>query len=461
MRYLGILLVIVSFPIFLSLLRSKQGREWAFFAIGALPILHGVINVDAAFINWATWPGHTKGLVLTILDPLALAICIRFGSRQGSRFLILLGSIYISSLVPGLFTGPLFQPSLFYFVQAIRIFVLAYAVYLVVGSGHLRNIATGLAVALIVNAFYVIRSALAGASQAPGVLGHQNLTGVAVNLCVPLLLVLGLRRGGSLYLVAVVAGGISAVAGGSRATIVFYGAAVIATLVGSLSLQSTARKGAVAMTSAVAIALATPFAVQKVSERGGVLSVDLERLAFERAAHMMIADHPWGVGLNQYVTVANTQGYLDRAGVRWGMGARATNVHNTYLLTRVEGGTIAFLGWLAFLLIPLGAAIKVVFDKKAQMREVCVGVASAFAITAVHSGYEWIMVTIVPQYLMAILIGITAAALAQRRRPVVPERQLEPVIGTAKSDDNQNGPSNGPVHPGDIKRRALLRRASE
>jgi hypothetical protein len=379
-------------------------------------MLHTVVNLDAALINWAVWPGHTKGLLLTILDPLALAVCVKYAPKQRRAPLLWVFAAYLLCLVPGLFAGSLFQPAFFYFFQAIRITVVFYAVYLAGMNNQLERIVQGIAVAVIWNGFITLKSALSGAAQAAGVLGHQNLTGVVVNLSVPLLLAYGLRqRNGALYLAAVLAGGISAMAGGSRATIVFYGIAVIGTLIGSAALKPSGRKMAIVALGCVALVAASPFAVQKVAERGGVFSADLERQAFERAAEMMIADHPMGVGLNQYVVVANTQGYLGRAGVRWGQGARATNVHNAYLLTRVEGGLIALAGLLILLVGPLWTALRLAFSRAAPLRDVALSVAVALAVTVAHCRYEWIIVTIVPQYLIAILAGVTAAIAASAK----------------------------------------------
>src|SRR3546814_5640016 len=72
---------------------------------------------------------------------------------------------------------------------------------------------------------------------------------------------------------------------------------------------------------------------------------DGERQAFERAAKPMWRDHPMGVGANQYVVVANSQGYSQNAGVVWNYRSRSAHVHHIYLLAAAE------TGWLG--LIPL------------------------------------------------------------------------------------------------------------
>ena len=37
----------------------------------------------------------------------------------------------------------------------------------------------------------------------------------------------------------------------------------------------------------------------------------------ENAAHLMLADHPMGVGANQYVTAVNQMGYNQASGLSW------------------------------------------------------------------------------------------------------------------------------------------------
>ena len=241
MRFLGILLVLISFPIFLSALRNRDARKWMFMAVGALPILHVALNLDAALISWAMWPGHTKGLIVSLLDTLALAICIRFGAKQARAPLLWIFILYLATLLPGLTTG-LFQPAFFYFFQVLRIGLVFYAVYLGVVGGFLQMMATGLSAALIYNAIVTVNQVLSGAHQATGLLGHQNSTGLAVNLAVPVLVALGVQRRGTFCLLGVAAGLVSALAGGSRATLVLYAAALGATLLATAVLSPSPEK---------------------------------------------------------------------------------------------------------------------------------------------------------------------------------------------------------------------------
>src|SRR3546814_17988207 len=77
MRIVGILLVLLSIPAFIAWLRSyPRQRKWAYLGVGLLPFVVSALNLDAALISWAGWPGYAKGIVLSLLDTLALAILV-------------------------------------------------------------------------------------------------------------------------------------------------------------------------------------------------------------------------------------------------------------------------------------------------------------------------------------------------------------------------------------------------
>ena len=168
-----------------------------------------------------------------------------------------------------------------------------------------------------------------------------------------MLLALGLTTKRWLFLFAVAAAAMGAIAGGSRGTIIFLGVSLAGTIAAVVMVKPNGRTLAIAGLAALGLVAAAPFAIHKLDERNAGFENDPERIAFEQTAKLMIADHPWGVGLNHYVSVANLGGYFDKAGVRWGYEARSTNVHNTYLLMRAEGGLLGLFGFLVWLLSPV------------------------------------------------------------------------------------------------------------
>lgn len=415
MRFIAIIIVLAAFPAAVALLSSARLRRWAFIALGALPVLYAPLNLDGSFISWPVWPGHARGLTLTIVDPLALAICLRYARGQTRPPMLWAFAFYLICLLPGLFVGP-FTPASFFYLQALRVTLFFYAVYLAVLGGHALRIAEGLALAVIASGTVSVYQGLTGAFQAPGMLGHQNLSGLATNMCVPLLLALGLTTNRRLFLLAVAVGAMGAIAGGSRGTIIFLGVSLAGTIGAIVLVRPTGRTLAIAAVAALGLVAAAPFAVQKLTERNAGFEKDPERIAFERTAELMIADHPVGVGLNQYVSVANLGGYFDKAGVRWGFEARSTNVHNVYLLMRAEAGLLGLAGLLVWLLSPIFLAVAALFRRQMALREVSIACGFAIAATALHSQFEWVLVTATPQYLVALMSGVIAAVAAHSAR---------------------------------------------
>lgn len=447
MRILGLLLVIAAFPVFLALLGSSRNRGWAFVALGALPILYAPLNFEVSFISWPTWPGYIRGLTLSMMEPLALAICVRYARGRPASPMLWVFALYLACMVPGLMAG-LFTPALFFVFQIMRVMLFFYAVYLAVMNGQMIRIAQGLAIAVIVSGVISVKEALSGVTQAVGILGHQNLTGLAVNLCVPLLLSLGIRTNRLLFFVAVGAAAAVAVTGGSRATMAFFAVAVAGTLAAALLVKPTGRSLAVAGLAVVGLVAALPFALGKLDQRGvEVFGVDQERVAFERAAKLMAEEHVWGAGINQFVTVANTSGYYARGGVRWGTSARATNVHNVYWLIRAEAGAIGLFGLLVWLSVPVISALSMLFRKRLVLREIGAAGGIAIICAALHSQYEWIFVTATPQYLVALMIGVIAAA---RAYSVPAGKRARPGSFGAAEDGDGTRPSEPQTRPAGV-----------
>ena len=59
MKYIFAALLLLSvFPLTHILRTMPRYRPYAWFALGALPLV--AIKSDVALISWAMWPGHTK-----------------------------------------------------------------------------------------------------------------------------------------------------------------------------------------------------------------------------------------------------------------------------------------------------------------------------------------------------------------------------------------------------------------
>jgi O-antigen ligase len=201
-----------------------------------------------------------------------------------------------------------------------------------------------------------------GELQVGGTFGHQNALGMAVNLAAFPLLALWLSGSrGWEFTFGPVAAILTAIMTASRATIGLGAAGYALTFCLSALQGWTRRKATFALVSVISLALLLPFALTVLNARfeANPLSPDYdERAAFQNAALAMLADHPFGVGANNYVVTANTQGYNERAGVALTYGSLSANVHNVYLLVAAETGYLGLATFVVLLAGPLLMALQ-------------------------------------------------------------------------------------------------------
>ena len=132
---------------------------------------------------------------------------------------------------------------------------------------------------------------------------------------------------------------------------------------------------------------------------------------------MIIADHPFGVGANNYVLVANIGGYSERAGVSWFHLSRSEPVHNSYLLVLAELGWIGLIGLVGFVGCFIGLGLKALRKApRGQSSDLLVGVIGAIIVTAIHSGFEFVPMMFFMHYMFAINMGIAAGLIEVNKR---------------------------------------------
>lgn len=430
MRYFGILLVIVSLPAFIVWLKGdRRNYRYAYVTIGLLPFVMGALNLDASIYNYGGL-GYVKGLVITILDTLCLAILAN--SRARLKGLPFTGFFiaYIFAALLSILPSEGFMPSFSYAFQVMRAMLVFVTVATVVqNKDALRYIAYGLALGAMIQGVTTVSQRLGGTFQAAGTMGHQNLTGMVLHFATLPLLAMLLAGDRSKIYVGGVAGGLTAVAlGASRGSIAFLALGLGVLLMGSLMRSATPRKFGVLGLSVLMIAAASPVVISGLETRlagSAQHASDYdERAAFEDAASMIFADHPMGIGANRYTLIANIGGYSERAGVTWATGSRNAVVHNLYYLTAAE------LGWVGlFTIIPLIIwvvlrGLHFAFRYRRDPRgDVVLGCTCAVLATALQSNYEWVFVISNTQYVFAISAGIIAGFIVQRKTDMVKARR--------------------------------------
>ncbi|WP_447953160.1 O-antigen ligase family protein [Sphingopyxis chilensis] len=424
MRIVGILLVLLSIPAFIAWLRSyPRQRKWAYLGVGLLPFVVSALNLDAALISWAGWPGYAKGIVLSLLDTLALAILVTSAGpfRKLPLAGIFLFYLFAALLSVALSTLPM--SSAFYLFQLMRVFLVFAAVASFAGQpGAVRWLCLGLALGATFQAVMTVDQRMSGAIQAAGTMGHQNLLGLMLHfVTLPLLALLLAGERSKLIMMGVFAALVAVALGASRGAIGFVAIGLALLFLLSLARRPTSHKWKITGLAVLVMAVVVPITISSFHERFASRPIydgpDGERLAFERAAKAMWNDHPMGVGANQYVVTANADGYSERAGVTWSYASRSTNVHNMYLLTGAELGWIGLASLILLFAWPVLRGLHFAFRHRTDPRgDVVLGASVAILVTALHGIVEWIFVTGHAQYVFAISMGIIAGSIKQHRR---------------------------------------------
>lgn len=388
--------------------------------MGFLPFALTPYHLYMAVISWKDWPGYVKGAEFSVLDALTLAIYFSLPStRHPLPFKLSMALYFLAVLFSGL-QSAVPMTTLFACWQLARMF-LVYTVVARASSTDPRVVPAllkGLAASLFLEMGYAMSERFAyGVLQTGGTVGGQNLLGLSSHLIVIPLFALLLADGqGWLPVAVVLAGIVIELLTVSRATIGLAGFAFVTVFALSALRRWTPRKRTMLAAGMASLALIAPLAVMSLETRFAkeqTTSYD-ERAAFMKAGEMMLFDHPLGVGANNYVVVANIQGYNKRAGVADRFQSDATNVHNVYLLIAAETGYIGLITFLFFLLSPLTVAFRYSWRaRKDPKADLLLGLGVALLTVYIHSLFEWIFVTFQVQYLFALELGMIAG-LAQQ-----------------------------------------------
>lgn len=420
MKWVALLLFIAIVPALAAWLRGNaQRRPIVWTILGLLPFVMDPLHLSVAPIAWPMWPGYVKGMEVSLLDAVALAVLLSSSNvRIRSPMLIVL-PVYILLVLISMVNSGVPEAAFFYAWQLARILLLFVAIVKICNDERGPSaLILGMILGLCVQAGYSIEQRLTGVTQSSGTFGHQNLLGMVSHFVTfPALALLMVNAKMRAPLFGVLAGAIVVILGASRATLGLAAVGFVSLLLMSILLKPTGRKSMIVGLGLLALLAATPVALSSLQKRfeTAPLSTDYdERAAFARAARMAIADHPMGVGSNQYVVAANIQGYSDRAGVVWNSGSRSANVHNTYLLVWAETGFMGLVAFITLMLMPIMIALRGAWrNRKDPRSDLTLGLGIGLAVVSVHSLYEWVFVDYVVQVLFAIDAGIITGLVRQ------------------------------------------------
>ena len=407
----GLLILTPMLAMFLR--NNRQHLPKAAFLLALLPFIEMRLNVTASPYTWPTWQGFVKGIDVSLIDALAIAMIFAGKEVATPLRLKLAFAFYILVFLISTFAAEIYLPSLFYGWQLARVLLVYYAVAR--STALDRNVPeyllTGLIAGLSIQAVIVVQQKLSGQVQAGGWFGHQNLLGMASHFIVyPAFAALLGGYFPKRTALCVGAAFIVAWAGGSRATIGLMCAGLALTLLVSCWRRNTSRKMAIAGLGLLCTLVAVPILYSAVERRSAEVRAGSseERERMRTAASMIMTDHPLGVGANRFVAVANVGGYYARAGVTW--TSVAALVHNTYYLIAAEMGVLGLLAFLGLLIAVFSLALNIL--KRAPpgfSLEYAVGTTVMVLAVAAHSYYEWITMFYVIHVLFAMNLGVMVA----------------------------------------------------
>lgn len=434
MKYIALLVAIAGiFPYSLLARSNPRVAHRSWFVLAFLPFLiPSVKAVDMTLMSWhGVWVGYVTGLDVSLVDIFAVALFLSVKKRAlGLNFHIPI-IIYILSIVISMFQA--YQPiaSFFYLWQFCKIYFLITVVARAsVDETVSVQLLKGMAAGLLLQFFAVAWQRFAGqAIQPTGTFVHQNTLGLAVHFVVfphMMLLLSGLRT--RQFVLIPVMGLLVASLTASRAALGFCVFGLGLCFIVSSLRGWTAHKGKIALVGIIGAAVIAPVAFAALEKRFEVTPLNEseydERAAFNRAAIMILDDHPLGVGANHYVHQAKNFGYSIRAGVAPFEGNLNNIVHNAYLLAASETGYFGAAAFVLMIVAPLLVAFRYAWvARRTRLGDLLLGCGTALLIVYLHSFFEYIFFVKEVQYLFAIVVGIIYGSADRIRANVLSPRQ--------------------------------------
>ncbi|WP_338502693.1 O-antigen ligase family protein [Sphingomonas kaistensis] len=415
MKWAGLAFILFTAIALIGWLRTNpRGAKWAWGSLTLLPFVLDPLHLIIAPYATPMWSGYVKGWEISLLD--AVAFGVIFGTRGRWPRMALLWPLlaYLGAVLLAVMQARFPSYALSYPIQLVRMMLVFLAVARVAQQedGE-KALLTGLVLGIAVQAGYAISDRAHGIFQTGGSLGHQNLLGFVSHLALmPLCGMFLAGRWPVRAALGIACGLVVVILTGSRATILLGGTGVILTLLLSITLRFSGQKIAYAVGGLFLLAASVPLAYSTIERRtsgqiGGVMAKDEQRVAFEKAAHMMIREHPLGIGPNHYVFVSITEGYAERGGVNWSSANRSAHVHQSYLLVTAETGYLGLLTLIALLASALWYAFSTAFRfRKNPEADVLIGLGCGLVAICLHALVEWMFAVYVVQYALAGSLGL-------------------------------------------------------
>lgn len=410
---IGLLAVI---PLVAWLRANPRHFPKALMAIGALPYVMGAFpKYKLSIYGVPEWPGYAQGFDVSVLDLMVVAVYLCLPpSRTSLPFKFAFG-FYMAVVLSSTFIAPVEIASLYYVWQLCRIFMV-YAVVTRVCEDPDRTvfILKGLALGLCFQGFIVFwQRFVLHYLHVTGSYPHQNTLGFVTHFAIyPFFgLLLAGRKEWQVAAVPLV---------GLIITIITASRAALGLAAGGLSLmfllstfrQWTARKAALLGIGMLVVALLSPLVYRQFELRFNAMGdPTYGRAELNDTAAEIVSDHPFGIGANNFVVVANLQHYYDRNFVG---DINRVFPHNIYFTTVAEIGYLGLFALIIFLLRPMLVAFSCSWRNRMDPRgDLLLGLGVSLLTVSIHAFFEWTFFHDLVQYLLAINLGVIAGVAQQ------------------------------------------------
>ena len=410
MKWIALGIALMAVPVISGWARGRDDRVALLATIVAfLPFF----NVDVYLVSDPSYRGDTRGLELGLVDLAGLALwwAMPAAGRLPDR---LLRAAFLLAVLASVAQAARPEFALYGVAKLVRMYAIGAVAARAGRTGHGPALLRGLAFGLIYAAVVALQQRyLDGRLQATGPFVHQNGLGMTANLIAPVLLSLLLvGQGGRLVAIALACAALSVILSLSRGAMTMLPLACAVVYVGSMRRRYTPRKLVILLIALLGAALVLGKSLDTIVDRflHAPETSGEGRERFEEAAHLMLADHPLGVGLNQYSWVLAHDGYGARVDLP--PPDRDGLVHNYYWLTAAEAGWPGLVLLLLIMAAPLVRALAGVgrhWRTPSVRGDLLLGLAAGILVTYLHSTLEWALrITPISQVLW-ILYGLIAA----------------------------------------------------
>lgn len=410
--------IALAYPLGRWLRRTPRGLEWTTSALALLPFLSGAHEYFALNpISYETYRGDANGLEVTIVDIVALTLWVALPKARRPMPYRAVCLAYLGIATATALWAPV---PVFTLLSAWRLlrgfFVLAVVARACETPRLGRAIVNGLATGILVSCVEALYQRYGlHVHQCAAFFPHQNGLGMAVNLVFPIALAVLLGgQGRALAVATLLAALVATILTLSRGSLALFGVAMTLVFVGSFLRGLTMRKLKIGIGAAVVVLGLVGYSLGTLVQRFETAprsSVEGREL-FVQAAMAMLAEHPMGVGLNQYSHVLEHGGYADR--FHFDAIDRGGVAHHVYWLTAAETGWLGIAAFLVMLGAPLLTAARASWRNRQDIRaDVVFGAGIGLVAFHLQGLGEWGARTVELTYLYWTLVGLIATLSAQ------------------------------------------------